>query len=65
MRFTNRRAVITGGASGIGEAVARRIASEGGRVAVWDMNGGIRTDVSDYASVERALKQTLERAGRR
>jgi 2-dehydro-3-deoxy-L-rhamnonate dehydrogenase (NAD+) len=63
MRFTNRRAVITGGASGIGEAVAKRIASEGGRVAVWDMNGGIRTDVSDYASVERALTQTLSDLG--
>jgi 2-dehydro-3-deoxy-L-rhamnonate dehydrogenase (NAD+) len=63
MRFTNRRAVITGGASGIGEAVAKRITSEGGRVVVWDMNGGIRTDVSDYASVERALKQTLSELG--
>jgi 2-dehydro-3-deoxy-L-rhamnonate dehydrogenase (NAD+) len=63
MRFTNSRAVITGGASGIGEAVAKRITSEGGRVVVWDMNGGIRTDVSDNASVERALKQTLSELG--
>jgi 2-dehydro-3-deoxy-L-rhamnonate dehydrogenase (NAD+) len=63
MRFSNRRAVITGGASGIGEAVANRITSEGGRVAVWDMNGGIATDVSDYGSVERALKQTLGALG--
>jgi 2-dehydro-3-deoxy-L-rhamnonate dehydrogenase (NAD+) len=59
MRFLNRRAVITGGASGIGAAVAPRIVSEGGRIAVWDMNGGIRTDVTDYASVESALKETL------
>ena len=63
MRFSNRRAVITGGASGIGEAVAKRIASEGGAVAVWDMNGGIRTDVSDYDSVESAMAQTLKDIG--
>jgi 2-dehydro-3-deoxy-L-rhamnonate dehydrogenase (NAD+) len=63
MRFSNRRAVITGGASGIGEAVAKRITSEGGRVSVWDMNGGIAADVSDYGSVERALKQTLGEIG--
>jgi 2-dehydro-3-deoxy-L-rhamnonate dehydrogenase (NAD+) len=59
MRFLNRRAVITGGASGIGAAVAQRINAEGGKVAIWDRDGGIRTDVSDYASVEIALKQTL------
>jgi 2-dehydro-3-deoxy-L-rhamnonate dehydrogenase (NAD+) len=63
MRFSNRRAVVTGGASGIGQAVARRIESEGGRAAVWDMSGGIRTDVSDYSSVERAVAKTLEDIG--
>ena len=63
MRFTGRRAVVTGGASGIGAAVAARIESEGGQVSVWDMQGAIRTDVSDYASVERALAQTLTELG--
>jgi 2-dehydro-3-deoxy-L-rhamnonate dehydrogenase (NAD+) len=63
MRFSNRRAVITGGASGIGEAVAKRIAAEGGRVSIWDVNGGILTDVSNYASVESALVQTLKDIG--
>jgi 2-dehydro-3-deoxy-L-rhamnonate dehydrogenase (NAD+) len=63
MRFIDRRAVITGGSSGIGQAVAERIKAEGGQVAVWDINGGIKTDVSDYASVERALKQTLSAIG--
>jgi 2-dehydro-3-deoxy-L-rhamnonate dehydrogenase (NAD+) len=63
MRFTNRRAIVTGGASGIGSAVAERIKSEGGTVAVWDMNGGIRTDVSDYASVENAVRETLNLLG--
>jgi meso-butanediol dehydrogenase/(S,S)-butanediol dehydrogenase/diacetyl reductase len=34
MRFAGKTAVITGGGTGIGAAVARRIASEGGRVAL-------------------------------
>jgi 2-dehydro-3-deoxy-L-rhamnonate dehydrogenase (NAD+) len=63
MRFSGRRAVVTGGASGIGEAVAKRIAAEGGQVAVWDLNGGIKVDVSDYASVENAVKETLAEIG--
>jgi NAD(P)-dependent dehydrogenase (short-subunit alcohol dehydrogenase family) len=34
MRFAGKTAVITGGGTGIGAAVARRIASEGGKVAL-------------------------------
>lgn len=63
MRFTNRRAVVTGGLSGIGEAVAKRIAAEGGKVVVWDVNGGIKTDISNYASVEAAVAETLKQIG--
>ena len=63
MRFSGRRAIVTGGASGIGEAVAKRIAAEGGAVAVWDLNGGIQVDISDFASVENALALTLEQIG--
>ena len=63
MRFTGRRAVVTGGASGIGEAVAKRIAAEGGKVAIWDLNGGIKVDISDYASVEKALAETIKQIG--
>jgi 2-dehydro-3-deoxy-L-rhamnonate dehydrogenase (NAD+) len=63
MRFAGKRAVVTGGLSGIGEAVAKRIESEGGRVAVWDVNGGIATDISDFASVERAVEETVKRLG--
>ena len=44
-RFEGRRAVVTGGVSGIGAAVAARLAREGARVAIWDFNaealGGI------------------------
>lgn len=73
-----RIAVVTGGASGIGLAVARRIATSGGRVSVWDADpralddatadlGGahaVAVDVRDYASVERARDLTLAARGR-
>lgn len=36
-RFTGRRAVVTGGASGIGAATARRLATEGATVLVVDL----------------------------
>ena len=37
-RFAGRTAIVTGGASGLGRDVARRITAEGGRVALWDLN---------------------------
>jgi 2-dehydro-3-deoxy-L-rhamnonate dehydrogenase (NAD+) len=63
MRFAGKRAVVTGGASGIGEAVAKRIITEGGQVAVWDVNGDIKVDISDFASVERAAAETIKQIG--
>jgi 2-dehydro-3-deoxy-L-rhamnonate dehydrogenase (NAD+) len=63
MRFTGKRAVVTGGLSGIGEAVAKRLEREGCAVAVWDVNGGIKTDISDIASVEASLAATLKQLG--
>ena len=63
MRFAGRRAVVTGGASGIGEAVAKRLAAEGGKVAVWDLNGGIKVDISNYESVEKAAAETISQIG--
>lgn len=35
-RFQDRNAIITGGGSGLGRAVAARIVAEGGRVVLWD-----------------------------
>jgi NAD(P)-dependent dehydrogenase (short-subunit alcohol dehydrogenase family) len=35
-RFTGRVAVVTGGVSGIGLAIARRLAAEGAKLAIWD-----------------------------
>ncbi|WP_421696372.1 SDR family NAD(P)-dependent oxidoreductase [Aestuariivirga sp.] len=63
MRFEGKRAVVTGGLSGIGEAVAKRIEAEGGKVAVWDMQGGIKTDISDWDSVQAAAAETVKQLG--
>ncbi|ANY82316.1 3-oxoacyl-ACP reductase (plasmid) [Microvirga ossetica] len=37
-RFDGRRAIVTGGASGIGLGVSVRLAAEGAQVAIWDMD---------------------------
>lgn len=37
-RFQDRKAVITGGAAGLGHGIASRITAEGGTVEVWDIN---------------------------
>ena len=37
-RFENQSAIITGGAEGIGKGIAARIASEGGRICLFDSN---------------------------
>jgi 2-dehydro-3-deoxy-L-rhamnonate dehydrogenase (NAD+) len=63
MKFAGRRAVVTGGMSGIGEAVAKRIAAQGGKVVVWDVNGGIKTDISDFDSVQNAVTETVKQIG--
>ena len=63
MRFAGKRAVVTGGLSGIGEAVVKRIESEGGKVAIWDMNGGIITNIADFNSVMSAAEQTVKQIG--
>jgi NAD(P)-dependent dehydrogenase (short-subunit alcohol dehydrogenase family) len=61
-------AIVTGGASGIGAAVARELLSRGARVAALDLDpsgapGGvlaIRADVSDDASVRQAVAEVVE-----
>lgn len=77
-RFSGRTAVITGGASGLGKAVAHRIVQEGGAVSLWDVNRDAlnaaradvaathiaEVDVSDHAAVARAATQAYEALGR-
>jgi 3-oxoacyl-[acyl-carrier protein] reductase len=67
--------VVTGGAQGIGAAIARRLAAEGARVAVLDLEGeaasvvlpaphiGVACDVSDSASVDRAFAEVKAKLG--
>jgi NAD(P)-dependent dehydrogenase (short-subunit alcohol dehydrogenase family) len=77
-RFADRTAIVTGGASGLGRETARRIVAEGGRVALWDLNGGtleearedvgadlaISVDVSDHQAVARAAAESRSALGK-
>jgi NAD(P)-dependent dehydrogenase (short-subunit alcohol dehydrogenase family) len=58
-------AVVVGGASGIGAAVADRYRDRGKPVLVWDVAGkpDVECDVADPASVDRALAETLGLVG--
>ncbi len=60
-----RLAVVVGGASGIGAAVAARQRTGGSTVVVWDVRGGadITCDVTDPAQVDAAIATTAERWG--
>jgi NAD(P)-dependent dehydrogenase (short-subunit alcohol dehydrogenase family) len=77
-RFAGRTAIITGGASGLGLETARRIAAEGGKVCLWDLNpeslaaakpdtGAVHTvalDVSNAKAVEDAALQSKQALGK-
>ncbi len=60
--FTGRRALVTGGASGIGLAAAQRLSAAGARVAVLDREAAdgdwlaLEADVSDSAQVSDAVR---------
>jgi NAD(P)-dependent dehydrogenase (short-subunit alcohol dehydrogenase family) len=79
VNIADSHAVISGGASGLGLAVATRIAKAGGHVTLLDVNaeqgtaaaaklgdraGFIATDVTDEVAVNGAIDQARERMGR-
>jgi NAD(P)-dependent dehydrogenase (short-subunit alcohol dehydrogenase family) len=76
MQLKGLAAIVTGGASGLGAATARRLAKEGARVAVCDLNaelaetvaaeiGGVAVtcDVADAASAEGAVASAARAHG--
>ena len=77
-RYEGRAVLVTGGGSGIGEACCVRLAAEGAKVAVLDIDGAkaeaaaarlgggaiwIQLDVSDAAAVEAAIAEVVRRLG--
>ncbi|HQZ47093.1 MAG TPA: SDR family oxidoreductase [Microbacteriaceae bacterium] len=70
--FAGLVAIVTGGASGIGAAIARRLHVGGAQVAVLDLapegadpaHAAFAADVSDRASVDAAVTAVAERFGR-
>jgi 3-oxoacyl-[acyl-carrier protein] reductase len=71
--LAGRHAVVTGGASGIGFAIAQRFAACGATVVLWDIDGqagrvaasalsgsAVVADVTDWDSVANAVKETLK-----
>jgi NAD(P)-dependent dehydrogenase (short-subunit alcohol dehydrogenase family) len=76
--FEGRRAVVTGGADGIGAAVCRRLAAGGATVCIWDKDRerldeavaglgggsiGIALDVSQPDAVNAAAEESVGRLG--
>jgi len=77
-RFEGRRAIVTGGASGIGLGVSKRLAAEGAQVVIWDMNqdtiaaakkdvgaevAGVQVDVASPEAVGQACRDTVSLVG--
>ena len=75
--FKGRHAVVTGGATGLGYAIAQRLIQSGGSVSLWDRDeaaakqaaaalgpraSAVAVDVSQHASVRAAVQATLRLA---
>ena len=74
LRFSGQSAIITGGASGLGAAIAARLKKEGADITVFDVPAAagavaapdhfIAVDVADEASVAAGVAEVLQRRGR-
>ena len=76
MEIAGSNALITGGASGLGAATARRLVAQGARVVIADLNREaglalaqelgarfVETDVADDASMRQAINATIASGG--
>ena len=79
MNISGRAAVVTGGASGIGQAVARRIYADGGNIIIFDLNAEAgaamveemgadrchfaQVNVADEASVQAGVDSGIDKFG--
>ena len=75
--LSGRKALVTGGAQGLGEGMAKALAAAGARVMIGDLqdsggdtakalgdgHGFVRHDVTDESSWERAVSATIEQLG--
>jgi 3-oxoacyl-[acyl-carrier protein] reductase len=64
LKLKDKVVIVTGGAAGIGLATVERFKAEGAKVVAWDVTTDPKTDVTDAASVQRAVDDLIATHGR-